>query len=204
MARRAAVVHAADWVINSDADEFWWPREGTLASTLAEVPDDFGLVVAWRTNFIPRWDDDGPFFEGMIVRDVVSTNVLGDRRLLPKVCHRAAADVEVAQGNHSATSRALGPALDDGRIEILHFPMRSYRQFENKIVKGGAAYQRNRELPENAGRTWRRLYERWAMGDLPRFYAGLIPSEPELRRRLEQEEAAIDTRLRDFFRIRSK
>ena len=76
----------------------------------------------------------------------------------------------MAQGNHKVEGAELGERLDDGSIEILHFPMRTYAQFENKIVKGGRAYARNRELPQRTGRTWRRLYEAWEQGRLRDHY----------------------------------
>ncbi len=193
MARMAASEHGADWVINSDADEFWWPRSGTLASTFAGLSDGVGVVVARRTNFVPQPEDDQPFWERMTVRERESLNPVG-KPLPPKLAHRAHPEITVVQGNHRVQGPDLGERLDDGTVEILHFPMRSYAQFENKIVKGGQAYARNRELPENVGRTWRRLYEVWQRGELPQHYAEIVVSDPA------SEDLVSDTRLRDYLR----
>jgi Glycosyl transferase family 2 len=194
MARMAAADLGADWVINSDADEFWWPRSGTLASTFEGLDDSVGVVVARRTNFVPQPEDDRPFWERMTVRERESLNPVG-KPLPPKLAHRAHPDVTVVQGNHRVRGPELGGHLDDGSVEILHFPMRSYAQFENKIVKGGAAYARNRELPEKIGRTWRRLYAAWERGELPAHYEESVVSDPG------REDLIADTRLRDYLRV---
>src|SRR5438034_2156886 len=74
MARLAATEHGADWVINSDADEFWFVRGGTLKELLAAVPPRFGVVLGLWRHFIPRPDTGEPFHERMILRRLPSTD----------------------------------------------------------------------------------------------------------------------------------
>jgi glycosyltransferase involved in cell wall biosynthesis len=190
---RLAAAEGADWVINNDADEFWWPRAGSLRSVFEQLDDEVGIVVAHRRNFVPRPEDGRPFWERMTLRERVSLNPLG-KPLPPKLAHRADPQIEVAQGNHKVEGAQLGERLDDGSIEILHFPMRTYAQFENKIVKGGRAYGRNRELPQRTGRTWRRLYEAWEEGRLRDHYEGNVVADGA------RDDLVEDTRLRDFLR----
>jgi Glycosyl transferase family 2 len=188
---RLAATEGADWVINNDADEFWWPRAGSLKSSFERLGDEVGLVVARRENFVPRPEDGRPFWERMTLRERESLNPLG-KPLPPKLAHRADPEISVAQGNHKVEGAQIGERLDDGSIEILHFPMRTYGQFENKIVKGGRAYGRNRELPQRTGRTWRRLYEAWEEGRLRDHYDDNVVAEGA------RADLVEDTRLRDF------
>jgi hypothetical protein len=68
MARLAATEHGADWVINSDADEFWWPRGASLARVLDAIPPRYGTVSAFLRAFAPRPDAAGSFAERLTVR----------------------------------------------------------------------------------------------------------------------------------------
>jgi hypothetical protein len=66
----ACTEFAADWVINSDADEFWWPERGDLKEALAEVPASCDAVSVERVNFPPRRSaNGGSFAELMVVRE---------------------------------------------------------------------------------------------------------------------------------------
>ncbi len=88
MARIAAVEHGADWVINNDADEFWWPQIGSLRDVFAAIPPEYGQVEVRRCNFLPRPPDGQPFFRRMVYREAMSLNPSA-LPLESKVAHRA-------------------------------------------------------------------------------------------------------------------
>lgn len=192
---RLAAEEGAGWVINSDADEFWWPRAATdLKRAFADVPKRIGVVRVARHNFPPRPLDGRPFSEVMTIRDLDSRNSRG-RPLRPKVAHRAHPEARVRMGNHGVRGPGLGEKAKTREIEILHFPMRTFEQLENKIVKGGRALAANDELPPGKGQTWRQLYSLWEQGRLREFYDSQVLSTP-----LPAPGFVEDTRLRDFLR----
>jgi hypothetical protein len=196
MARLACTQYAADWVINNDADEFWYPEYGDLKQVLNAIPASCYSVAATRVNFLPRRMEARDFFaDAMIVRELQSVNSLG-QTLPGKVCHRAFADIEVEQGNHEVRRGGCRVAAEPGPITILHFPMRSYRQFANKIAKGGAAYQRNTNLPPEIGSTWRHLYEVWQRGELETYFQKSIVVDDAVARGLREGRFVMDQRLR--------
>lgn len=166
MAQQAAQDHAADWVINADADEFWWPRDGGRLSTLLEmIPGRYGTVSAPRENLVGVQGDERPWPERLHLRDLLSLHERGGR-IGAKVCHRARADAQIAQGNHSLVAAELGDPWPASPITVLHVPDRSYGQFENKIRVGGASLANNPDLPTDSGWHWRADYERLQNGTL--------------------------------------
>lgn len=178
MARLAASRFGADWVINNDADEFWIPAGSSIPSVLATVPRDVDVVVARRHNVVARrHDSSGP--ETNTVRHRVSVGLLGNP-LGPKVAHRGDPAIVVLQGNHEVERPDPGETVDDGRLEILHYPIRTREQFERSVIQGGEAYLANRELPVEVGDVRRRLYERWQAGEFPALWVEQTASDDEI------------------------
>jgi hypothetical protein len=157
---RMAVLAAekgADWVINADADEFWYPLNAADLKKCLRRLILYNVAIAQRHDFVCLDKSHGPFYENMIYRKTNSLNPVG-KPLPPKVAHRAHTKIHVAQGNHEVSGFRWQRAVPN-KLEILHYPLRSREQYENKIRNGGKAYMNNKVLPSKVGNTWRRQYE---------------------------------------------
>ncbi len=200
MAHMAHNKYGADWVINSDADEFWYPAGSNLKEVFSQVPPEYNMLKAQRSDFIVPSEipPDKKFFQYMIYRKKISLSTIG-KPLPLKVAHRGSDSIVVHQGNHKVSKIPMQNIIKN-RIEILHFPVRTYGQFENKIVKGGAAYARNTEVPQYTGKTWRELYKSFlADGNLMDFYTNSIYDSDRLQSEIMNGNVIKDTRLDGFF-----
>jgi hypothetical protein len=202
MARLAATELGADWVINSDADEFWWPRGGSLKDVLSAIPERFSVVRgAWR-HFLPRPDDDRAFYERMTVRLRTPASP-GDKSTIyhahQKVAHRARADVRVADGNHDVdVPGGVVPLRGWYPLEILHFSFRSRAQFEAKAGWAYPAWARN---PAGQPTLHHKLaYDAVRSGSADEFYGHLVVDDEALELGLDNGTLELDTRLRDALR----
>jgi hypothetical protein len=133
MARIAATEHGAAWVLNSDADEFWWPRGGSIAEILHAVPPRFGVVRALMRHFVLRTGTSA-FSERMTVRARPTTDLSSPYHAQVKVAHRGAAEATVSVGNHDVDGAGL-LLREWFPFDLLHFPVRSEEQLEDKFLR---------------------------------------------------------------------
>lgn len=196
MARRAAAVHGADWVVNADADEFLMADE-PLPSVFASVAG--GGVVVPRDNLVAAPGATGSWVDRLVLRDELSLSPRGTR-IGPKFCHVGDPEVSVAYGNHVATGPRIGPATADHPLRMLHVPDRGPEQYRRKIHNGGSAYAANTVVGAEVGWHWREDYARLRAGTLTEAYAGRQRTPEEVTRQLAAGKLAEDTRLRDRLR----
>lgn len=201
MARMAASRFDADWVINNDADEFWIAPGTSLRAALAAVPADVPSLSVPRIDMLPPREGETRFYEAMTVHTATREAIDGGKSL-PKACHRAFADVHIADGNHFASrGGARLPESTGHPLRILHFPIRSQTQLERKIRQGVAALESNPRLPASTGRHWRTLHRDYlATGRLGEYYLEHAPGPERIAAGLARGALIEDTSVRDSLR----
>lgn len=202
MARLAASEFGADWVINSDADEFWWPRDGSLKDSLAAMPDRYGVLHAFWRTFVPRPEDDDFFAERMTARLTQQEAPINDPssfyRPVTKIVHRGDASVVVGRGNHGLIDSKFRTLATWYPFEILHFPLRSRAQWMRKIELQGEAFTKH---IARAGTGYHlTAYSALQSGRIDEQYESLVVGDEALERGLAEQTLTVDERLRDVLR----
>jgi len=191
MARLAATEYDADWVINTDADEFWMPRRATLKEALQAVPEPFGVVWAITRHFLPRAGDMGSFAERMTVR-LSLTAPLNDPtspyRPHAKAAHRADSEIVVLFGSHDVVTK-LVPLRGWYPADVLHFPFRTREQYERKGVR--------RAHGDKPLGQYVKAYEASARGRVEDFFGSLEVDDDTLANGQRAGTLVVDTRLCD-------
>jgi hypothetical protein len=195
MARLAATEYGADWVINTDADEFWLPRAGTLKELFRAIPDRIGVFWALTCHFVPRPDDGGAFAERMTARfsaQAPLNDPTSPYRPHAKVAHRGDADIVVWFGSHRVVSKQLVPLPGLHPADVFHFPFRNLEQYERKNVRRARG-------DKPLGQYVKGLQAR-ELGTIEDVYRRLVVDDEALARGVASGALVIDTRLRDALR----
>jgi hypothetical protein len=201
MARLAATEHGADWVINSDADEFWWPRGASLRDMLAAVPPRYGTVGAFLRMFVPRPAGAGSFAERMTVRFSALAPINDPASLykpIRKVIHRGHPEIRVTRGNHALIDSPFAPLRGWYPVEAFHFPLRSPEQCAHKAELQGNAFEKHIARAPTAYHA--NMFEALKSGTIDDYYASLVVPDDEVERGVEAGRLVVDTRLRDALR----
>ena len=205
MARDAATVHGADWVINADADEFWLPRAGgaTVRDVLAEMPVSLRTFPVEVIDMIGDPAARGTGLQRLTLQDrrpVERMNALGiHAHATPDAVHIGSPDIEVAQGNHFVNLERQGEVPAELALEVLHFPWRSWEQFEGKVEKSGRAYASNPDLQPSPNHHGMREYRRYLDGLLFAYYVLRHPDAAEVDAALADGTLVRDLRVAEAF-----
>jgi hypothetical protein len=114
------------------------------------------------------------------------------------VAHRADPEVSVAAGNHRLLTNGLRPLPVTDVVQIFHVPMRTYEQFERKVVQIGEGYETFLDREAGDGRDQLKLLEIYRAGRLREYFDAHVRSEQELAHALGCGAVVLDRRLERF------
>ena len=183
MVQMARKQFAADWIINADGDEFWYPPTGNFKTELAHVRANI-----LQCEVVGMFPDEGrPFWQWEeTAHEVPHRAELG---LSPygiygphphKVMHRADGYVQISMGNHKV--KMLPPRKVKSPIRIYHYNHLGRENFLRKVINGGEQLERNPS--RHGGKHWRYFLDLHRRGLLSEEYDRVVGSHlvDELRR----------------------
>ena len=216
MAEQLKATSDCDWVIHNDADEFWVPTNGSIPDaiqTSLDTQSNIGVLACKRLNMLPDKQQvaspDFAFHNSCYA--TVKTVELMDgeqpwsksnsncvaRLVMDKVLTRIEGLGDVQYGNHGAEHTML--KSDCSTITVLHFPIRTYKQFERKVVNYGESLEKNDRFSKNSSAHLRYWYKRYLEGNLKADYDSITFDRDRLQALLNAGYLIKDARVQSFF-----
>lgn len=171
----------ADWIINSDADEFYYSHSWNLKEQLP-VKGVNVLRVYSNFYFPSPLKNKTTFIEGTdfvkrnfklfeldlygIDKNPATEYFIGEGSC-PKVIHNTRDYVEITDGNHFVKMRNYNEVVPQN-ITLYHYHTRCYESLEAKAKKAIAAIEFNHDPNWNQG--WRNFVSLYQQGKLEEFY----------------------------------
>lgn len=164
---------AADWIINADADEFWYPPSGSLKN---EVADTRANVLRCEVvGMLPQenkplceWNETTHEVERRAEMGLSPYGIYGPHP--HKVMHRADGYLQISMGNHKV--KMLPKIQKDSDVKVYHFNLRGKDAFIRKMINGGRELERN--PGKHGGRHWRYFYALYKEGRLEAEYDRVV------------------------------
>jgi hypothetical protein len=206
LARIAHDRFEADWIILADADEFLCITGESLHSILQEAKRDEISVLS-----VPRFNMTGtPPAPGQNALEMLNLRIdkpftVSRREMLsgdikipqifapirPKTIVLASSFVEYGAGAHTATSSS-GQTAERAELRMLHYPFRSYEEFEKKVENITVWMAANTHLPPSWGWHWRRYIRLREEGRLKQEFDEQFVSLERARELIEGGSCSVD------------
>lgn len=162
--------YKADWIINIDADEFWFSTLGNLKYALPSNKKCNVLRISClQIDPVDSYHENGLF---KIPKTVSGRIAPGFKRM-----HTAKGYKRNLIGNHEVKMKRLyRKTMVTSDIIIFHFQYRSYKQFEHKVIRGVKAFDNNPVLSkaQHIGKHLREYYKKYQAGELRKEYDNII------------------------------
>ena len=183
-----------DWIINSDADEFWFPVSRNIKNEIRRIEiinygrklfrkRCYNVINCYWTNMISDkenqkfWENTVAVVNQVNEPDIYNSSEYNIYNLTyPKVIHKTKGFQSIEQGNHDVKIEDK-KEWESRKIRVYHFSIQNFEHFEKKVITGGQAYERNTELPTNMGVHWRQWYKKYNEGNLFEEYLNIIGRE---------------------------
>jgi len=215
----------ADWIINNDADEFWFPDHLNLKQAistellmLGEDATNVGSIYCERNNMIPSREQVlHPLytFKDNIYKviDTLTEQPLrhnwhesNGNNLVQKISGKVISKVQgltsIGLNNVDNTAQML-EKTNSHFIRILHYPVRSYAQFEMRVVNHGQGLAQTDRFKYAAHQQHLKFwYELYLQGELYSEYLSMVLPESTLQQliitgKVKVEDAFMQNNLSD-------